>query len=584
MLHDFSEPVCRGCVNYEGADRIEMVLDAARQMKRAHGFQENRQSMKHPPQMPPGRGPHDPHMEPPRIHGVPQPVDRYDRSRSMMNDFGPITSRIPNGLPNPSSHRSPEEAGSDMHRGPVSAPRAFPVQPSALHSTTGVGIAQPPPTSRQSVTQMPSQSITSPPHPSMGKKEQEDEDSGNQTNNGEDSLRMNTLDDISNRPPNVRETLSVLSSTVPFEIRFKKDHTLCGRVFTFDSVPVGKQGNDYDFRIFIEYPIASSNVFTSAANVVRQMYQDSGKEFVKDISGYKHLDYRMKHNSNDWRGLADFLTENIRMFKEPVKRDMMPAPYLNNNLPPPPGLNNHLRGLVGIKPGGPIPVGHCEGQMRKRKSSPEPDPDMEQRKRHAWMQNQTDALKMSISSVGYMSTGSTSLSPLSNHTPTPPEGGPNGQSPMAALMTVTDNLPGSPAPGAPCVSRLTRNNNASPNVIPSLRTRPTTAPPPLSESGLGSAIPESTVPSESLKCTICHERLEDTHFVQCPSISEHKFCFPCSRDSIKRQGAGNEVYCPSNKKCPLVGSNVPWAFMQGEIATILGEDYKEPKIKKERDT
>lgn len=45
----------------------------------------------------------------------------------------------------------------------------------------------------------------------------------------------------------------------------------------------------------------------------------------------------------------------------------------------------------------------------------------------------------------------------------------------------------------------------------------------------------------TLKCTICQERLEDTHFVQCPSISHHKFCFPCSRDSIKQQGAGSEV-------------------------------------------
>ncbi|XP_054154030.1 interferon regulatory factor 2-binding protein 2-like isoform X1 [Oppia nitens] len=85
-----------------------------------------------------------------------------------------------------------------------------------------------------------------------------------------------------------------------------------------------------------------------------------------------------------------------------------------------------------------------------------------------------------------------------------------------------------------------------------------------------------------LKCTLCQERLEDTHFVQCPSVPAHKFCFPCSRSSIKQQqqqhtngattaGSG-EVYCPSGEKCPLLGSNVPWAFMQNEIATILQED------------
>jgi len=72
-----------------------------------------------------------------------------------------------------------------------------------------------------------------------------------------------------------------------------------------------------------------------------------------------------------------------------------------------------------------------------------------------------------------------------------------------------------------------------------------------------------------LKCTNCRGKLEDTHFVQCPSNIAHKFCFSCCRESIIKQG--NEAFCPSGDKCPLQGSIVPWAFMQEEIETILGE-------------
>merc|ERR1719499_2906802 len=72
-----------------------------------------------------------------------------------------------------------------------------------------------------------------------------------------------------------------------------------------------------------------------------------------------------------------------------------------------------------------------------------------------------------------------------------------------------------------------------------------------------------------LKCTNCNGKLEDTHFVQCPSNISHKFCFACCRESIIKQG--NEAFCPSGERCPLQGSTVPWAFMQEEIETIIGE-------------
>lgn len=68
----------------------------------------------------------------------------------------------------------------------------------------------------------------------------------------------------------------------------------------------------------------------------------------------------------------------------------------------------------------------------------------------------------------------------------------------------------------------------------------TTASTPSTAAAVAAAA-SAAAAAATLKCTICQERLEDTHFVQCPSISHHKFCFPCSRDSIKQQGAGSEV-------------------------------------------
>ncbi|CAG12729.1 unnamed protein product, partial [Tetraodon nigroviridis] len=40
VVWDFSEVVCRGCVNYEGANQIEFLIASARQLKRTHGIQD----------------------------------------------------------------------------------------------------------------------------------------------------------------------------------------------------------------------------------------------------------------------------------------------------------------------------------------------------------------------------------------------------------------------------------------------------------------------------------------------------------------------------------------------------------------
>ncbi|GMT11390.1 hypothetical protein PFISCL1PPCAC_2687, partial [Pristionchus fissidentatus] len=97
--------------------------------------------------------------------------------------------------------------------------------------------------------------------------------------------------------------------------------------------------------------------------------------------------------------------------------------------------------------------------------------------------------------------------------------------------------------------------------------------------------PTQTNVERPLRCTLCHERLEDTHFVQCPSQQPHKFCFPCTRKSIKNQVTSPEMYCPSGEKCPLGGGGggivQPWAFMANEIATILSDEYDEFKKQRE---
>ncbi|XP_076358986.1 LOW QUALITY PROTEIN: interferon regulatory factor 2-binding protein 2-B-like [Tachypleus tridentatus] len=468
MLHDFSEPVCRGCVNYEGADRIEVVIETARQMKRAHGFQDNRQNYKSQPSAVTGRNHHD------SLNGAAVSVEATVLPSHAITVTASAIPRTAVAVDRFTIHDVRSRALLDYSNQRLQAQRIEEVP----HDATSVALNRKSPNLVARTPPLAALAIAHPPaHVALsssggrqnsisGKRpndRDEDENSNHSSSSESSHKRIFQDEHVAVRPPLTRgESLPTAVMGMPFDARYKKDHPMVGRMYSFEGASVS------GLRAATASTSVSSPLVTS-------------------------------------------------------------APIMNS----------------------------------RSTSSPE---------------------------------GAT------------PATSQNGPSPMAALMSVADNLtPGSPRgaiPSSELVSQpggATRPSSAarhSPNVAPSTAGKKTStgvrhnSGNSASEGENNNTSTTSTTTSPDthtatgLKCTLCNERLEDTHFVQCPSVQHHKFCFPCSRESIKSQGAanGNEVYCPSGEKCPLVGSNVPWAFMQGEIATILGDDLNPGKGKKERDT
>ncbi|XP_060820053.1 interferon regulatory factor 2-binding protein-like B isoform X2 [Bombus pascuorum] len=459
MITEFSEPVCRGCVNYEGADRIDAVLESAKQMKKAHGFHEARSSTSKTYRAT-GHTEHNgganldvlPIQNTGQNHSRHHNITSYSQlhHRNSITEFNSGSSRQQISR----QHEETHEMANGMRSNSVRIPNAhLAAVAHHVNLSHNRGIAQ----LKRSISTI-----------------DEDEHA---------EKRLTLEDQHSVRPPLTRgDSLPAVSLAVSYvQDRGKEKHPV--RAPSFETATTFKTNGAY---VGPSIPLAPANV---AAN------------------------------------------------------------------------------------GGGSP-------LRPRTSPPPPPPPAQE---------------------------ATNDNPQTNHH----QGSTNGPSPMAALMSVADNLaspesvpqpPNNPSPTSrspPTTATnvqqrsASRGSQHSPNSSGSSGRRSngsrhvsSTTVTTSSEGAVAQVAGAEQVSAPILKCTLCQERLEDTHFVQCPSVPHHKFCFPCSRESIKRQGAGSEVYCPSGEKCPLANSQVPWAFMQGEIATILGDDTTGSglKVKKERET
>ncbi|XP_055332261.1 interferon regulatory factor 2-binding protein 1-like isoform X2 [Paramacrobiotus metropolitanus] len=577
MLLEFSEAVCRGCVNYEGPDRIEHVIEDVRQMKRVAGVHDSGgggapppptsrpangvgappPSNKHPPNYP--RNPHEmqngesrsgpPHSGPTRgggivtqnpvvhherygmdVRGVPQPPPapsgRHPQSGPPpMPPNGPVRGDfgMMNGGPNVVEHPGVmvplDRRGSGM--GPVLGPlpRLPPIQPPPM-PVPGIRSGIPPQSHGHGL-----QGIPGPGHASVVQAKR-----SHPMERDEDMLHPHR-----NSPPSMME--------MPAPSSAKRPHMEMPQLSLSSSNSSGSSGSHPDLML---------------------------RSLPKESSGTTdNIRIRKEHLlAGTPRNAMPMHMEPPQLIKPPVSIATSPPMSLPSAIS---ALSTNISLSTPSNSGSAL--SHAQSPMSSNGSSRGSPPEMA---------NHSASAPPTLSPTG----GSSSVlsvadRPIITHSPAHhplPTSSPieRMESPHVTSRPYTTHLTHGPRKSISQEERPTMVAMGGREASPSTASSPASG---ISGAGGATGTGAST---QLLRCTICHERLEDTHFVQCPSVAHHKFCFPCSRNSIKKQGAGNDVYCPSGERCPLVGSQVPWAFMQEEIATILGEDYK--PAKKERDS
>ena len=529
MLNDFLEPVCRACCNYEGIDKIRQVIEKAKAVKSKF---ENGQPSQQQQQLSPLQ-PEPPHVRSPHE----QLVSFVPAAVTVGVTRPPVPSIATMPRPQPPATYMISSRG-DVHTGKVLVSPCNATSKHQQHPGFPLpGMPQPGFMHRVGVSVQPGQgqhfALQNIHHPGSKPGLHLPPD------HGPTGISHDTT---SQRFAQIQDTLNTLSKSPPFRVRFSKDHSLIGRVIAFDAVC---RGSDFELKVFIEYPIGSQTVFQSASGAGRQMYGEfrerlgiGGGFRGASSNGYKDLEFERVNGEDDWKVLGELLTEEVRFFRGSVKKDLLPTPFLDPKFPNlPPATLNATRGFLK----------NNLLNNRKRTSSDETTEGSEARKEKR-IENGDDDNNRHHSPKSPKSPSSSHGSPVSV----------NGHAFGA-------HSPRSNGKASPTSLTLGRNGSSSP--VAAEAHSPKSAPPSSPPSATDSVPTPEGVP---MQCLLCHRTLEDTRFVQCPSTSPHKFCFGCSRDSIKKQlDSSSDIYCPSGMKCLVSGSTTPWAFMEQEITTIL---------------